>query len=969
MVMRKLLLLALLLALFLFFGCLDFDRPNNIFAIDKNVSGGDVNNFLDLNDTPVNYVGEGNKCVAVKGAEDGLEFIVCASGGSIGDGNFYSIEDFNKLFWRQEDANLTFWKQVDLNSLLQFPDFNGMLQNFGEGQGWNLGGSSDGNFYSLDGNKVYFTQEDLNALLQIPDFNEVYVSWIDGNLNYWIQADLNSILQIPDFNSVYVSWIDANLTFIKLSDSNDFARLFYEVIADWNVAVLNAQDWNLVFVPRVELNESGDSNAGSNLIGVPSLNGINNLTESMIVYNSAGRVSGGNISDGSAVGGRDINVSSGVGTIRIADDHDANLLFFSWSDSNGLVIGDENVLFVGVEYNAGSPQVVTKVTDVWNLHDEFALGSAVFQNGVIHVENDPHYITNFAGHTLQRFYGTEPLERDERKGGLIFGETGTRNVTVSQGSLWDRVTEFSISAFDSSSVDQNFDCYFRDGATGFNVELADSQWDNLNYDDGTGTLNSLNNNKYATLWFYLDSDEEVTCVYGRIEWNTFAQAETEAVPSTIPLRLSVHARLIGRLIFQQNAGVASEISSVFSTVFSANAVSDHGNLAGLSDDDHLQYYLRSDANIIFWKEIDLNSLIGVNINELDTGGNPDFRSLDLTQGLSVGGNASFTGNVITGTARFLMDLVPNDDSQEDLGVSTLRWRNLFLANKASLWDLNVGSGFIGNNDLNFDLLDLNWSVQSQCSGDANSVLTSGGACQFIGGYGGGGLTENIFSQGSYSDLNFWRVDLNAQDVNVYAKHMVIGTDKNPIADSVERGVVVGGQGTSWELPSTTTFFRALSSEVNLITTASIIDVTGYYSGLSLTGSDDLTNLIGALGYGVLSSGAYSGTLTNLIGLRATLVTGGATVTNAFGLLIDDVSGAVNNYAIKTGTGLVWFGEDANIQRDLNVGGVSHFDGNVTVEGLNGRVVIGDDNSIEQGNGRVNWCHRIETDGNYSLSTC
>jgi len=156
---------------------------------DQNITQ-DLNGATDFNgltDTPASYAGAGGKCVAVKGTEDGLEFIVCGVGGGITDTNFMTFADFNSWYVSWIDGNKNYWTQIDLNTALQISDFNNVYVS------WS------------DGNSNYYTQNDLNSLLQIPDFNNVYVSWVDGNLNYYTQIDLNNLLQIPDFNGMIIN--------------------------------------------------------------------------------------------------------------------------------------------------------------------------------------------------------------------------------------------------------------------------------------------------------------------------------------------------------------------------------------------------------------------------------------------------------------------------------------------------------------------------------------------------------------------------------------------------------------------------------------------------------------------------------------------------------------------------------------------------------------------------------------------
>jgi len=161
------------------------------------------------------------------------------------------------------------------------------------------------------------------------------------------------------------------------------------------------------------------------------------LEDMHTTFHSAGTISGGEITDGG--GGTTFDVAAGTGFIRSSDSRVATLYSFDWLASTGNAIADGQSRFVGVEYNAGTPQVVIKSSDTWNLNDEFPLGSLTRLGTTLHISDNPQAVGDHAAQMLRRAYETRPLARDERNGGLILGETGTRNVTLTAGALWDRL--------------------------------------------------------------------------------------------------------------------------------------------------------------------------------------------------------------------------------------------------------------------------------------------------------------------------------------------------------------------------------------------------------------------------------------------------------------------------------------------------------------------------------------------------
>ena len=304
------------------------------------------------------------------------------------------------------------------------------------------------------------------------------------------------------------------------------------------------------------------------------------------VFHSAGWTSGGVITSG---GANLVDVAAGTGLIRTSDSPTADLYWADWSTATGLSVPADTIRYVGVEYNGGSPQAVVRTTYNWDFNTDFPLGEVFNEGGALHITSDPHAVGDHANFMIQRTYGTMGIARDNREGGLILGETGTRNVTVSAGFLWERLTRFSITAFDTS-VTGSFDAYYDDGASGWTKQSAQTQYNNTQYDNGSGTLQTLSNNNYTNRYFYVTLDDQVVQVYGPGQYNNLASAEAEAPPGTLPDRLR-NSILIGRIVVQEGQNTAASIETAFGKIFAGSQVSDHGSLAGLGDDDHTQYLL------------------------------------------------------------------------------------------------------------------------------------------------------------------------------------------------------------------------------------------------------------------------------------------------------------------------------------------------------------------------------------------
>ena len=315
-------------------------------------------------------------------------------------------------------------------------------------------------------------------------------------------------------------------------------------------------------------------------VGSPT---VDTLQEYIDNTGSSGFFLGGTITDG---GSGTIDVAAGSGFIRTTNNNNAELQSFKWSASAGIAVTSDTVQYVYVD---DSGTISLSTDEFLETPDKIQIGVAVNEGGAIHhaislgVKLDESI--GQAGRFIRRVHG---IVRDKRRGGLLVGETGTRNMTLSAGVLWWGRTEYTIPAIDTS-VSGGFDTYSAGGQ-----EATDAtQWPNTQYDNA-GTLTTMTNNRWAVLWFYIEPDGCLVMVYGRNQYTSEADAEDELSPSSsMPVRLSATSVLAAKLVFQKSAATAATIFSAFETQFSSSGITDHGNLAGLADDDHTQYSLIS----------------------------------------------------------------------------------------------------------------------------------------------------------------------------------------------------------------------------------------------------------------------------------------------------------------------------------------------------------------------------------------
>lgn len=302
---------------------------------------------------------------------------------------------------------------------------------------------------------------------------------------------------------------------------------------------------------------------------------------------SPGVITGGEVTELTSTS---VRITGGTAIVRIADDNVSELRFFDFASQDFSVPDVQMTHFYALDYNGGSPTIVESIgSESWDRDTEIPLGSAFRADGFLNVTANPYRTGDVVTNLIQRLDAVSPVQRDNSVGGLAIGETGTRNVTVSAGRLWARVSDFLIASKNSSTATMA-SAYFN--GTNVTVTSGITQWDNLNFNNvGAGTLQVLGNNKYANLWFFMSFDgDHYGFAYGTDEYNTIGDAANEGIPPYLTQNFFNQFILLGRFIFQKSAATASVIESAFVTPFTVVAINTHNNLGGLQGGTTGEFY-------------------------------------------------------------------------------------------------------------------------------------------------------------------------------------------------------------------------------------------------------------------------------------------------------------------------------------------------------------------------------------------
>jgi hypothetical protein len=196
---------------------------------------------------------------------------------------------------------------------------------------------------------------------------------------------------------------------------------------------------------------------------------------------SAGVIEAPTLSD---EGGDDLGWTAFTCLIRPTDSATDNLIYRTIATGT-VEITQDATRYVGVEYNAGTPQVVSRTSDTFNSGtDEFLMAVVYNEGGTLHIRSLLPRSGNFQYWANRRLYEVERLQHQT---GLALGESSGANryVTMSAGAMYSALEKYSISAFDTSGADR-FDLYYRSASY---TKVADQQnWPNAQYMLACGSM-------------------------------------------------------------------------------------------------------------------------------------------------------------------------------------------------------------------------------------------------------------------------------------------------------------------------------------------------------------------------------------------------------------------------------------------------------------------------------------------------
>ena len=262
---------------------------------------------------------------------------------------------------------------------------------------------------------------------------------------------------------------------------------------------------------------------------------------------SSGKISGGITSH---LGGNNISTSSGTGLLRSTNSPQGDLHYISWDTLASYEVPVNETRYMCVSYNAGTPTVAALTSFPTDTQTFFYLSEIHNLDGTnMMIHNDPFKIQDLPHRTQEAWQG---VIGNRVVDGEVFSGVGTRQIAVTAGTVWDRHLNLRTTVAVNTLTGSTVYHYYRNGSGGYTRVSGQIQWDNLRYDNGTGTLAALGAGKFGVHYIMRNLNGEVAVLYGREEYADKTAADGAVPPTEKPEEFDEHGFFVATIVFEQN---------------------------------------------------------------------------------------------------------------------------------------------------------------------------------------------------------------------------------------------------------------------------------------------------------------------------------------------------------------------------------------------------------------------------------
>ena len=362
----------------------------------------------------------------------------------------------------------------------------------------------------------------------------------------------------------------------SLKIEQPFSRGFFQgSLYDHTTITTNSSDVYWQFIDRLD----GELNITRKASVTFADGTTTDLTSLVFETGPMGVISGGEISISL---GLTVSITSGYGYLETTNDSHKRI---DWSTSL-FQLPDNSSRYVYINEN----DILTSSSALPSIENNIVLGRVVTYNGQVLFIDNTRVDVKHADNKLNLF-NRKAIGAIYESGSLVTQAVGSQSIDVSAGSYWFSEANFTPSGGATISFEQ----FYRDGSGGWIVSTTNSVTEQ--YDDNSGGLITMSASYFTkhTLYVVGESvDEKYLLVIGQVQYQNLVDAEDAPLPNP-PTYFEDGVSSIASIYVKQGNGGILQIEDIRPVLgfksSGVNATSDHGNLLGLSDDDHTQYLL------------------------------------------------------------------------------------------------------------------------------------------------------------------------------------------------------------------------------------------------------------------------------------------------------------------------------------------------------------------------------------------
>ena len=311
-------------------------------------------------------------------------------------------------------------------------------------------------------------------------------------------------------------------------------------------------------------------------ISIPTLGSsptYTTLTDYLNITGFTGKISGGTITDG---GSGNASIAAGTGFIRTTTSDVSAIKSFDWEATTVTTLVDNAINYIYIAFNAGVPLITSTTNRDDILYANSLFLGRVYRSGTsLNIINTGVEVSNLLTKINNR---DVILDGFAHVSGAVVSTTGLK-IATSAGKFYLGLETILTPDQDTNGTD-TFNYWYRDGSTGWITSEATTDINTTNYDNNSGTLAAINDNKYGVNWVYILYDGSIHIQYGQSGSYSLAAAQAALVPEA-PTLLKSFGVLAAKLIYLKSNTSINEVQSSWITSFSFSAPSDHASLSNL----------------------------------------------------------------------------------------------------------------------------------------------------------------------------------------------------------------------------------------------------------------------------------------------------------------------------------------------------------------------------------------------------